>query len=51
MTFHSNAQGATLASGELVQPFLSQGQLWQHSIGNSEQILSGLRQPEAASLS
>ena len=48
MAFHANAQAAALSLGKLLQTRLGQIQLRQHAIGHRQQVLTRLRQAQAA---
>ena len=48
MAFHADAQRPPLSLGKLLEPGFSQIQLRQHAIGHGQQVLPGLRQPQAA---
>ena len=50
MALHADAQRATLALRELAQALLGQVQLRKHPVGHCQQVLSGLGQPQAATL-
>ena len=48
MAFHADAQRAALARGELPQLFFGMLELRQHVVGHGQQVLAGLREPQAA---